>query len=198
MAEWLGTLDEKTPLNSSWVGTGRQSLSGTDSTQCTERLGDLEAESFKERSVRTSKPSRRSLSGTHSRGKKLQKDGTVVRGTAWVQVDLEELDLQVRSLDFCFDEEDFLQSFEIDTVKKHVQSVVRERHSLTLLRRHFQLEMWLPALAGWHFEIMPYDANIGDIVYRNHVNPRQDKWVFRVRLNETRNVTNCGKWIYRP
>ena len=127
--------------------------------------------------------------GSGPRGKK---PAVYVGSIAVVQVDLDDLDQKMRFLEFRFDRDEFLGTFEIDTVKKHVQRAVRERHSLTMLRRHFQLEMWLPAVTGWHFKVMPYDASIADIINRNLVNPRQDRWVFRVRMNEARDVTNCG------
>jgi len=112
-----------------------------------------------------------------------------------IQVDLDDLDEKMHFLEFRFDCAEFLGTFEIDTVKRHVERVLQEKYSLTVLRRHFQLEMWLPALTGWHFKVMPYDASIADIIGRNHVNPRQDRWVFRVRMNEGRDVTNCGIWV---
>lgn len=88
------------------------------------------------------------------------------------------------------DLEEWLTNREVDHVKKNVQRWLKEEFDFPILRRHFQVEVWLTTVNRW--ERVPYDSTIGQIVELHQLSRRQSHWLFQIKLNDGVTSENCG------
>ena len=117
-----------------------------------------------------------------------------VRGPAvYVHVNMPQLGLVVHTYTFrVHDMAQWLDRWEVDSVKKNVQTYLRDYVEFQIRRRHFELELWLEQEIRW--EHLPYDANFREVATRYHLSRKQEDWYFRLRLNGDRTPQNCGDW----
>ena len=77
-----------------------------------------------------------------------------------VEINLAEVELSVQSYEFdVCDLHTVLQRWEDDNIKRNVVEYVWTHHAFNLLRRHFQLELWLPTRQT--YDRVSYDSNMG-------------------------------------
>ena len=103
-----------------------------------------------------------------------------------LSTDSHAYELQVRDLT------EWLETWNVDAVKKNVQTYVRDHLNLRILRRHFKLELWLPIYGLW--EPLPYDADFQEVATRYNLDREQEYWDFVLRFSNGRTIQNCGDW----
>ena len=79
---------------------------------------------------------------------------------------------------------------EIDEWKRSLQDRMIFDHELRVLRRHFQLEMFMETSNTW--ERVSYDSTIPECLSRFQCSLRKEKYFFKVKLNHDRTLANCG------
>ena len=107
-----------------------------------------------------------------------------------IEVDYQGLGLQDSKLEyFCQ-----LQGFPISTVddvKKSVVDHVLYDHNFKLLRRHFQLQLWVDHRRVW--ERVDFDSTIRESLNLSQVGLKLTRYCFKVVLNPGQTPTTCGR-----
>ena len=80
----------------------------------------------------------------------------------------------------------------IDSWKKSlVDHVFFDHEGFRLLKRHFQLELWVSHRREWIR--VDFDSSVRECLNLNQVGLRNDQYWFKVTLNEGKTAENCGR-----
>ena len=107
-----------------------------------------------------------------------------------IEVDYQELGLQDSKLEYYQQLQDFLNST-VDDVKKAVGYHVWYGDNFKLLRRHFQLQLWVDHCQAW--KRVDSDSTIRESLNLNQVGLRLTRYCFKVVLNSGQTPATCGK-----
>ena len=106
-----------------------------------------------------------------------------------IEVDYQELGLQDSKLEFYCQLQEFLNA-PVDDVKKSVGDHVLYDHNFKLLRRHFQLQLWVDHRQVW--ERVTFDSTMRESLNLNQVGLRLNRYRFKVVLNPGQTPATCG------
>ena len=104
-----------------------------------------------------------------------------------VRMDIKVLERHVSDSEYSFGVRmgDFYGKWEVDDIKRKVLSYLWSELAFVIYRRHFYLELFVPALTNPRWVYLPYDERSSE-----HLS-----WNFRLTLKEGRNLDTCGKWF---
>ena len=104
--------------------------------------------------------------------------------------EFQELGFQESKLEYYQQLQDLLNS-PVDDVKKSVVDHVLYDHNFKLLRRHFQLQLWVDHRQAW--ERVEFDSTIRESLNLNQVGLRLTRYCFKVVLNPGQTPATCGR-----
>ena len=107
-----------------------------------------------------------------------------------IEVDYQELGLQESKLILNTPLQSFLES-SVDAWKKSLSDHVWFDHSFRLLRRHFQLPLWVNHRREWIR--VDFDSSARESLNLNQVGLRNDQYWFKVVLNPGQATETCGR-----
>ena len=107
-----------------------------------------------------------------------------------IEIDYQELGLQESKLEYYCQLQGFLNST-VDDVKKFVADHVLYDHDFRLLRRHFQLQLWVDHRQVW--ERVDFDSTIRESLNLSQVGLRLTRYCFKVVLNPGQTPATCGR-----
>ena len=84
---------------------------------------------------------------------------------------------------------------EIDSWKKSlVDHVFFDHDGFRLLKRHFQMSLWVNHLREW--VLVDYDSSVEECLNRHQISRRNDQYWLRVNLNEGKTAEICGYFVF--
>ena len=107
-----------------------------------------------------------------------------------IEIDFQELGLQESKLEYYCQLQGFLNST-VDDVKKSVGDHVLYDHDFKLLRRHFQLQLWVEHRQTW--ERVDFDSTVRESLNLSQVGLRLARYHFKVVLNPGQTPATCGR-----
>ena len=107
-----------------------------------------------------------------------------------IEIDYQELGLQESKLEYYCKLQGFLNSI-VDDAKKSVVDHVLYDHDFKLLRRHFQLQLWVDHRQVW--ERVDFDSTIRESLNLSQVGLRLTRYRFKVVLNPGQTPATCGR-----
>ena len=115
------------------------------------------------------------------------------RITMTMIIDISCLERHCRNHTLKISQSECYTNWEVDTLKKSIQSWLWSACPLSIYRRHFQLQFFSRSVGRWYD--VPYDGMLHELANLYHIPRRETTWNFRVKLNEGRTVDNCGQWF---
>ena len=109
---------------------------------------------------------------------------------AKIEVDYQELGLQEWKLILNCQLQSFLDS-PVDAWKKSLSDHVWFDHNFRLLRRDFQLQLWVNHRRQWIR--VDFDSTVRECLNLNQVGLRNDQYWFKVVLNPGQTTATCGR-----
>ena len=107
-----------------------------------------------------------------------------------VEIDYIALGLEESKLILNTPRQSLLES-SIDSWKKSLVDRVLFDHGFRLLKRHFQLELWVSHRREWIR--VDFDSSVRESLNLNQVGLRNDQYWFKVTLNEGQTAESCGR-----
>ena len=107
-----------------------------------------------------------------------------------IEIDFQELRLTESKLILNTPLQSFLGS-SIDAWKKSLADHVLFDHGFRLLKRHFQLQLWVNHRREWIR--VDFDSSVRECLNLNQVGLRNDQYWFKVTLNEGQAAESCGR-----
>ena len=119
-------------------------------------------------------------------------EGAMMVANQWtkIEIDFQELGLQESKLILNTPLQSFLGS-SIEAWKKSLQDHVWFDHNFRLLRRHFQLQLWVNHRREWIS--VDFDSSVRESLNLNQVGLRNDQYWFKMVLNEGQSTETCGR-----
>ena len=107
-----------------------------------------------------------------------------------IEIDYLELGLEESKLILNTPRQSLLES-SIDSWKKSLVDHVLFDHGFRLLKRHFQLQLWVNHRREWIR--VDFDSSVRASLNLNQVGLRNDQYWFKVTLNEGQTAESCGR-----
>ena len=107
-----------------------------------------------------------------------------------VEIDYIALGLEGSKLILNTPRQSLLES-SIDSWKRSLVDHVLFDHGFRLLKRHFQLELWVSHRREWIR--VDFDSSVRESLNLNQVGLRNDQYWFKVTLNEGQTAESCGR-----
>ena len=108
-----------------------------------------------------------------------------------IEIDFQELGLQESKLILNTQLQSFLIESSVDAWKKSLIDHVWFDHNFRLLRRHFQLQLWVNHRREWIR--VDFDSSVRESLNLNQVGLRNDQYWFKVVLNPGQTAATCGR-----
>ena len=121
---------------------------------------------------------------------RMEGDVVVANPMIKVEIDYNVLGLDKSKLILNTPRQSLMRS-EIDSWKKSlVDHVFFDHDGFRILKRHFQMSLWVNHLREW--VLVDYDSSVEECLNRHQISRKNDQYWFRVNLNEGKTAGNCG------
>ena len=109
-----------------------------------------------------------------------------------ISIEYEELLLSETQFDYTQSLSFFLGNV-VDELKWMIVGHVQYTHRFYLLKRHFQMMLWVDNDANPRWERISYDDTIEEALNRFQMGLRLGRYMFRIALNQGQNPSSCGR-----